>query len=101
MSYTRKNHPPPFPALTIRNLTNQVLYIGINAANTKGFYLNKFGRTGDSITVYGVDFTDDKTVKTLKRLAGTGKILVTLAQNFYQSLAITSPATTPITTSPP
>lgn len=80
--------PPVFPKLTITNLTNAPLYLGIMTYKRSGIWLGPNGSGSHSITVSGVDLSDPRTVKTLKNLITASKISVTVTETLNTALGI-------------
>jgi len=96
MVYVRRNKRPLFPEMRIWNKTGSPIYIGLKTANIKGITLAANGELGDSVDLYGIDFTDTNTVRTLYRLAANNIIGVAQLNTFYTAYAV--PTTTPTTT---
>ncbi|GIW59054.1 MAG: hypothetical protein KatS3mg087_0120 [Patescibacteria group bacterium] len=83
-----RRSPPVYPKLTLTNLTNEPLYVGIKTQKRGGLWLGPSGSGSESLTVSGVDLSDKRTIDTLKTLITGSKISVTVAETLDTALGI-------------
>lgn len=96
----RKSRPVYFPKITVVNLTDQPLYLGLKSRKSSGIYLAPNGSVGDSTTLEGLDWSDLRVVRTLGNLYTTGKVSISLAETVTQALLQVPGVTTSTTPSP-
>lgn len=100
MRFSRRK-APLYPVLRVTNKTAGILYVGIPSRDRNGTYLAPSGQTGDYIDLYGVDLADERIVGTVRKLAGSGAVIVSVVGDLYSSLSVTTTTTTTTTTSSP
>ena len=89
----RKRYPAVYPKITITNNSASPLYLGITGKDQRGVWLAPAAPTPDpasSVDVIGIDLTDYRIVRLLRRLILDGTITVDISETFAEAIGATT-----------
>lgn len=94
MTSKKKRNVAPFPKVKVTNLTDAPLFIGIKSDKASGVWLGPNGQSTDNFTFIGLDLSDPRVRNTLRDLANTGKVTITVVETLDKAIGITTSTTT-------